>query len=92
MRLSKLLEMVKDKEAWHAAIHGVMEKVGETKEYLINSKYDNIEISVDGSVSCERAKYMRQQGATIFVGGTAGIFRKGMRLEETIKAFKESIK
>ena len=23
MNLSKLLEMVKDKEAWHAAVHGI---------------------------------------------------------------------
>ncbi len=87
-----LLMLIVPGFAGSTMIHGMMEKVGETKEYLINSKYDNIEISVDGSVSCERAKYMRQQGATIFVGGTAGIFRKGMRLEETIKAFKESIK
>ena len=73
-------------------IHGMMEKVGETKEYLMNNKFDNIEISVDGSVSCERANYMRQLGASIFVGGTAGIFRKGMELDNTIKSFKDSIK
>ena len=54
-------------------IHGMMEKVGETYKYLNSSKFDNIEISVDGSVSSERAKYMRELGASIFVGGTAGI-------------------
>lgn len=58
-------------------IHGMMEKVGETYKYLNSSKFDNIEISVDGSVSSERAKYMRELGASIFVGGTAGIFCEG---------------
>lgn len=73
-------------------IHGMMEKVGETRRYLDAHKFANIEISVDGSVSFERAKYMRQLGASIFVGGTAGIFRKGMSLDETIPEFYESIK
>lgn len=68
-------------------IHGMMEKVGQTRKFLDENGYDNIEISVDGSVSCERAKYMREQGASIFVGGTAGIYRKGMRQEETIPEF-----
>ena len=73
-------------------IHGMMEKVGQTRKYLDTLGYDNIEISVDGSVSCERAEYMRKQGASIFIGGTAGIFRKGERIEETIPEFKESIR
>ncbi|MBQ6964934.1 MAG: ribulose-phosphate 3-epimerase [Bacteroidaceae bacterium] len=72
-------------------IHGMMEKVGQTRHFLDENGYDNIEISVDGSVSCERAKYMREQGASIFVGGTAGIYRKGMKLEDTISVFKENI-
>jgi ribulose-phosphate 3-epimerase len=42
-------------------------------------------------VSCERARYMRNLGASIFVGGTAGVFRKDMPLSETIPAFIESI-
>jgi len=86
-----LLMLIVPGFAGSTMIHGMMEKVGETKEYLMNKKFDNIEISVDGSVSCERANYMRQLGASIFVGGTAGIFRNGMGLSSTIKTFKESI-
>ncbi len=72
-------------------IHGMMEKVGQTREYLDNNGYGNIEICVDGSVSCERAAYMRELGASIFVGGTSGIFRKGMDLKSTISSFKKAI-
>ena len=52
---------------------------------------DDIEISVDGSVSAERAAYMAGLGASIFVGGTAGIYRKGLSLDETIPAFRQAI-
>lgn len=73
-------------------IHGMMEKVGQTRLFLDENGFDNIEISVDGSVSAERAMYMKNQGASIFVGGTAGIFIKGKDLNETILFFKDSIK
>lgn len=86
-----LLMLIVPGFAGSTMIHGMMEKVRETKQYLLDNKYDNIEIMVDGSVSCERANYMHKNGASIFVGGTAGIFRKGMELKETIKLFKESI-
>ena len=35
MNLSKLLEIVKDREAWHAAVHGVAES---EMTYQLNSK------------------------------------------------------
>lgn len=86
-----LLMLIVPGFAGSTMIHGMMEKVGETKEYLMASGFDNIEICVDGSVSCERATYMKGLGASIFVGGTAGIFRKGMKLENTIRTFLKSI-
>lgn len=86
-----LLMLIVPGFAGSAMIHGMMEKVGETKQYLHKHKFDNIEICVDGSVSCERAKYMRELGASIFVGGTAGIFRKGLTLEQSIAQFLMSI-
>lgn len=72
-------------------IHGIMEKVGMTRKYLDKHGYENIEISVDGSVSCEKANYMRSLGASIFVGGTAGLFIKDRNLEESVKKYKSNI-
>ncbi len=72
-------------------VEGIMDKVGECRRFLDGHGYPGIEISVDGSVSAERAAYMAGLGASIFVGGTAGIYRKGMDLKETIPYFRKSI-
>lgn len=72
-------------------IHGMMDKVEETRTYLDEHGYKNIEISVDGSVSKERAKILKDKGASIFVGGTAGIYQKDKDINDTIKIFKETI-
>lgn len=72
-------------------IHGMMDKVGETREYLDANGYSNIQIGVDGSVSKERAEIMKAKGASIFVGGTAGIYRDGLDIGQTIPEFKKCI-
>lgn len=72
-------------------VEGIMDKVGEMRSYLDGKGLEKVEISVDGSVSKERAHFMAGLGASIFVGGTAGIYRKGMSLEETIPEFRKEI-
>lgn len=73
-------------------IHGMMQKVDDTRAYLDSQGYTNIEISVDGSVSRDRAQILKSKGASIFVGGTAGIYEKERDINETIILFKNAIK
>lgn len=72
-------------------VEGIMEKVGQARRWLDSKGLADVMISVDGSVSAERATYMAGLGAGIFVGGTAGIYRKGMDLRETIPTFRKAI-
>ncbi len=72
-------------------VEGAMEKVGVVRQWLDKHGCGHVPISVDGAVSAERAHYMAGLGADIFVGGTAGIYRKGMDIRDTIKEFRKAI-
>ena len=72
-------------------IHGILDKVGRTRRFLDDTGFSNIEISVDGSVSWERARIMYNAGAAIFVGGTKGLFKTELPLLESIAKFKENV-
>ncbi|MBP5720745.1 MAG: ribulose-phosphate 3-epimerase [Bacteroidales bacterium] len=72
-------------------VEGIMDKVGVTRKWLDSRGLQEVMISVDGSVSAERAALMAGMGAQIFVGGTAGIYRKGMELKDTIPTFRKAI-
>lgn len=73
-------------------IDGILDKVAVARRFLDANGCSQVEISVDGSVSCERAERMRAMGASIFVGGTAGIYRKGMTVDESIPLFRQAIR
>ncbi len=72
-------------------VDGIMDKVSIARKWLDSKRLNDVMISVDGSVSAERAALMAGMGAQIFVGGTAGIYRKGMTLQETIPIFRQAI-
>lgn len=72
-------------------VDGIMDKVAGMRRFLDANGREDILISVDGSVSNERANLMAGMGADIFVGGTAGIYIKGMALSETIPEMRAAI-
>lgn len=57
-------------------VPATLKKVANMKQYLLDHGYGNIEIEVDGNVSCENARMMRAAGADIFVAGTSSLFIK----------------
>lgn len=86
-----LLMLIVPGFAGSTLIHGIMDKVTRTRQYLDDAGFENIEISVDGSVSWDRAEIMYKNGASIFVGGTKGIFKTGHSVEESIVNFRNRI-
>lgn len=72
-------------------IHGILEKVKATRDYLDEHGYGEILIEVDGSVSNERAEKLKNYGASMFVCGTSSVFKKGEKLLNTVSTFKRSI-
>ncbi len=73
-------------------IPDMLHKVERTRRWLDRNGYGDIELEVDGSVSLERAMKLKENGATIFVGGTSGIYIPGKDIRETIPAFIEGIR
>lgn len=72
-------------------IHGIMEKVQKTREYLDSHGYKDVVIEVDGSVSNDRASILKNYGASMFVCGTSSIFKKNCSFDETVSLFKKEI-
>jgi ribulose-phosphate 3-epimerase len=73
-------------------VPGAIEKIRRTRAYLDGKNCPDTTIQVDGNVSFENAVLMSQAGADNFVAGTAGLFRKDMRIEEAAARLRECIK
>ena len=73
-------------------IHGIMEKVQNTRKFLDSHGYKEIVVEVDGSVSNDRAEVLKNYGASMFVCGTSSIFKKEGNFIDNVKKFRERIK
>lgn len=67
-----------------------VEKVRKLSRIIKDNKLP-IRIEVDGAISIETGRLLRDAGSEIFIGGTAGIFMKSGSPKENLKKLKEAL-
>lgn len=70
--------------AGQALIPETIRKIEEVRRLIEVKGYGHIEIQVDGNVSMENIPKMVKAGATMLVGGTSSVFRKGHPISESV--------
>lgn len=78
-----LLMTVNPGFAGQKLIPSMLGKIADTRRYLDECGYTDVEIEVDGNVSFENIEKMADSGANIFVCGTSSVFA-GDNIEENI--------
>lgn len=68
-----------------------IKKIADAREMAERNGFENLEIQVDGNVSFENIPAMLEAGATMLVGGTSSIFRKGHTITESVEQLKQLI-
>ena len=72
-------------------VEACIKKISDIRTVLDSGGYSHVEIEVDGNVSFENARRMKDAGANIFVAGTASVFKSDFTLEEGIRNLREAI-
>ena len=67
-----------------------LRKIEKLRERIDDMRLD-IKISVDGNVNYENIANMVSSGADILVGGSSGLFRNDIDLEDAIKRIHDCI-
>ncbi|MBQ3084617.1 MAG: ribulose-phosphate 3-epimerase [Clostridia bacterium] len=86
-----LLMTVNPGFAGQALVESTLKKIRNLRNYLDHAGYSHIEIEVDGNVSFENAKRMREAGADIFVAGTSSVFSKDASIAENTQKLRTII-
>ena len=85
------LMMINPGFAGQQLIPSMIRKIADTKRFLSCAGKEHIDILVDGNVSIANIPLMTKAGATILVGGTSSVFRKGYAINESVKLIKTLI-
>jgi len=72
-------------------VASTLQKIRRLRAYLEENGHGDLEIEVDGNVSFENARLMRQAGADIFVAGSSSVFAPGATLAENTKTLRKMI-
>lgn len=86
-----LLMTVNPGFAGQTLVESTLNKIHRLRAYLDDAGYPNMEIEVDGNVSFENAKRMREAGADIYVAGSSSVFSKEASLAENIARLRKNI-
>ncbi len=82
------LMMINPGFAGQKLIPAMLRKLKETRDFLDSRGKQDMDIIVDGNVSIENIPKMVNAGATILVGGTSSIFRKGISIKESVDSVR----
>ena len=82
------LMMINPGFAGQKLIPAMMRKLHDTRMFLEERGKTDMDIIVDGNVSIENIPKMVAAGATVLVGGTSSIFRKGVSIKDSVQLVK----
>lgn len=68
----------------------VLRKINDLKQMILDMKLD-VKIELDGNVSPQYIPQMVAEGADVLVGGSSGLFRKDISLQESIQRMRDDI-
>lgn len=79
--------------AGQSIVTSCIKKTQKLSDLLKSEGYQHLDIQVDGNISLENAKLLRENGANLFVAGSSSIFRgDGSDMKDNILKFREAIK
>ena len=86
------LLMVNPGFAGQKIVESTLKKAENIQKFLKENNKENIVVEVDGNITTENAKKLKNFGASIFVAGTSSIFRNSINdYKDNIKKLRNAI-